>query len=409
MAQPISSMMDRSPTFYEFFAGGGMARAGLGPNWTCAFANDFSEMKANAYVANWGAEDLVVGDIANISTSQLRGRADLAWASFPCQDLSLAGKYQGLGDASAEMITRSGTFWPFWSLMTRLRSERRGPRLIVLENVVGALTSRNGQDFLALCEALSDAHYRYGAVVIDARHFVPQSRARVFFVAVASDVVIPDRLKGAQGDQAWHPAALTTAQARLVGQAKSNWIWWSLPKPPVRNVGFADVIEEKPLGCRWHSKAETARLLKMMTPLHIAKIEKARASGRRQVGGVYKRTRLDASGVKRQRAEIRFDDTAGCLRTPAGGSSRQTIVVVEGKSTRSRLLSPREAARLMGLEDDYKLPARYNDAYHLAGDGVCVPVVRFLAAELLEPILHFSGQAQRSHGEKPEAQKSMAA
>ena len=52
-----------------------------------------------------------------------------------------------------------------------------------------------------------------------------------------------------------------------------------------------------------------------------------------------------------------------------------------------RLLSPREAARLMGLPDTYALPKSYNDAYHLAGDGVVIPVVRFLAEHLLEPLL----------------------
>ena len=62
-------------------------------------------------------------------------------------------------------------------------------------------------------------------------------------------------------------------------------------------------------------------------------------------------------------------------------------IVVEGESLRSRLLSPREAARLMGLNDDYILPERYNDAYHVAGDGVCVPVVSYIASQIIEPIL----------------------
>ena len=377
-------------TFYEFFAGGGMARAGLGPNWSCLFANDFSVMKARAYIENWGKDDFVGGDVGKVSTSQLPNRADLAWASFPCQDLSLAGNYKGLGESSAAVMTRSGTFWPFWSLITKLCSEGRGPRLIVLENVAGAITSREGRDFASLCSSLAEAGYRYGAMVIDARHFVPQSRARVFFIAVAKDVSVPVNLTLPRLDETWHPAALVEAQARLQGEAKRQWVWWHLPNPPVCNIGFADIIEERPVGCRWHSKAETDRLLEMMAPLHRAKVERARTTGKRQVGGVYKRTRLDELGVKRQRAEIRFDDTAGCLRTPAGGSSRQTIVVVEGDSTRSRLLSPREAARLMGLDDSYMLPERYNDAYHVAGDGVCVPVVRYLAAHLVEPVLDAS-------------------
>ena len=68
-------------------------------------------------------------------------------------------------------------------------------------------------------------------------------------------------------------------------------------------------------------------------------------------------------------------------------------MVVEGAMIRTRLLSPREAARLMGLADEYQLPSNYNDAYGLMGDGVVVPVVRWLAAHILEPVL----QAQSDH------------
>jgi DNA (cytosine-5)-methyltransferase 1 len=131
----------------------------------------------------------------------------------------------------------------------------------------------------------------------------------------------------------------------------------------------------------------------MMAPLHLAKVEAAKRSGKRMVGGLYRRIRVEADGTKVQRAEVRFDDLAGCLRVPTGGSSRQTLVIVEGASVRSRLLSPREVARLMGLPDDYQLPSNYNDAYGLMGDGVVVPVVRFLAAHILAPLLQASTQA----------------
>lgn len=387
--------MTANRTFYEFFAGGGMARAGLGDGWSCVFANDFSEMKARAYTRNWGTDHFVLGDVGKISAAQLPGRASLTWASFPCQDLSLAGKHRGLGEASSDVMTRSGTFWPFWKLMTELRADGRAPRLIVLENVTGAITSREGRDFEAIAIALAGAGYRFGALVIDAKQFVPQSRPRLFFVAVAEDVATPAGLTRRVPSDLWHPPALRAAQARLAGKAKENWIWWNMAEPPARNIGFADIIEDRPTHCRWHSVAETQRLMNMMTPLHLAKIESARATGKRCVGGVYKRTRPDQSGIKRQRAEVRFDDIAGCLRTPAGGSSRQAIIVVEGQNTRSRLLSPREAARLMGLDDSYDLPDRYNDAYHIAGDGVCVPVVRYLAGQILEPLL----SAKSAHSE----------
>jgi DNA (cytosine-5)-methyltransferase 1 len=123
-----------------------------------------------------------------------------------------------------------------------------------------------------------------------------------------------------------------------------------------------------------------------MLPLHRAKVAWAKKVGKRVVGTIYKRTRPDESGKRAQRAEVRFDEIAGCLRTPGGGSSRQTIIVVHGNKVRSRLLSPREAARLMGLTEEYILPNNYNDAYRLMGDGVAVPVVRHLSRYLLEPL-----------------------
>ena len=163
--------------YYEFFAGGGMARAGLGDRWECLFANDFDPSKARSYRANWPGDDLLVGDVRHITTDQLPRAAHLAWASFPCQDLSLAGNGAGLnGD-------RSGTFWPFWKLMTDLNREGRAPAIIVLENVCGAISSHGGRDFASICDALNRQGYRFGAAVVDAVHFLPQSRPGLFIIA----------------------------------------------------------------------------------------------------------------------------------------------------------------------------------------------------------------------------------
>ncbi len=362
-----------------------MARAGLGSNWRCLFANDFSPTKVAAYIDNWGNDHIHLGDVGLIETSQLPGRADMAWASFPCQDLSLAGAYAGLGEVGAKM-TRSGTFWHFWSLVKGLSREGRNPKTIVLENVFGALTSRGGADFVAISNALADGGYRFGAVVIDAAHFVPQSRPRVFFVAVDANASYPGELVCGGPALVWHPVALRRAQNLLKGHALDNWLWWNLPQPPKRELDLVDLVEASPADVRWHSQVETERLLAMMSEVNRQKVIGAQLAGRRVVGAVYRRTRPDENGVKQQRAEVRFDGLAGCLRTPGGGSSRQTIIVVEPGSIRSRLLSSREAARLMGLPESYRMPRRYNEAYHLAGDGVCVSVVRFLAEVVLEPL-----------------------
>lgn len=367
--------------FYEFFAGGGMVRAGLGPEWSCLFANDIDPKKGASYARNWGDSELRIKNVAELRAADMPGTADLAWASFPCQDLSLAGAGAGLRGE------RSGTFWPFWNLMKALGGEGRAPPMIVLENVCGALTSHGGKDFAAIGAAIAEADYRFGALVIDAVDFVPQSRPRLFIVAVGKDYPIPDGLTQPAPDGHWRTGALIEAHNRLSKRVRDSWLWWRLPPPPKRNTVFADLIEEYPKGVPWHTAAETRKLLDMMSPVNKAKVQAAQKAGRRVVGAVYKRTRSDGNGGKTQRAEIRFDDIAGCLRTPAGGSSRQTIMLVDGNKVRSRLLSPREAARLMGLPDDYELPENYNEAYHLAGDGVVAPVVRHIADNILEPVL----------------------
>lgn len=374
--------------FYEFFAGGGMARAGLGNRWDCLLANDFDPKKASAYTDNWGRDALLVDDVGKITPRQVPGRADLVWASFPCQDLSLAGAGAGLKGS------RSGTFWPFWELLKRVSSEGRKPRTIVLENVCGLLTSHGGRDFAAICDAVGGAGYWFGALVIDAQHFLPQSRPRLFIVAIDQEYDIPGRVLSPGPIDFWHTTRLREAKITLPTTLQNRWLWLAPPIPPRSNVRLDDVIDDAPQGVAWHSAVETSRLLEMMSPVNRAKVELVTANQSRAVGAIYKRTRIEG-GKKVQRAEVRFD-LAGCLRTPGGGSSRQTIIVTKNGKIRSRLISPRETARLMGLPEEYRLPQRYNEACHLTGDGVAVPVVRHIAQNIIEPVLmHPATQMRR--------------
>ena len=365
MTQPL--------TFHEFFAGGGMARLGLGGGWQCAFANDFDPVKAATYRANFAdaADHFHQGDVWKLSPTDLPGRADLAWASSPCQDFSLAGSRAGLTGE------RSSAFFGFWRLMEALDDDRRAPRLIVIENVTGLLTSNGGADFAALGAALGTRGYRFGALEIDAATVLPQSRPRVFVVASRE---VPSNLTG---ESTFHTRAVRVAHTGLPDAVAAHWVWWRLAAPPARNTDLAALLEPDE-AVTWHSAEKTRHLVELMTPLHRARLG---ASSGRTVGAVFRRTRVE-NGHSTQRAEVRFDGLAGCLRTPRGGSSRQAIIVVEDGAIRSRLLTPREAARLMGLPDSYRLPTTSTAALHVAGDGVAVPVVRWLARELLEPLLN---------------------
>lgn len=306
-------------TFYEFFAGGGMVRMGLGKGWSCLFANDFDDKKGETYRQNWKDSKLVIDDVKRIDAGDLPNAvADLAWASFPCQDLSLAGPGAGLSGH------RSGSFWPFWKLMKALAKEGRAPRLIALENVCGTLTSHGGKDFAVICSELRKGGYRFGAMVMDAAYFVPQSRPRLFVVAVRNDIPIPETLDCGEHPGFWSNDALLRAFEKLSSQDKKSWVWWRVPAPSPRRKTFSDIIEDDPSDVDWHTAGETRRLWAMMSPVHQAKVNKAKRMKKRLVGAVYKRTRMDERGNKVQRAEVRFDDVAGCLRTPAGGLEPST-------------------------------------------------------------------------------------
>jgi len=362
--------------FYEFFAGGGMARLGLGAAWSCLFANDFDAKKVASYRANFSpAAEMHHGDVAQVRTSQLPRHATLAWASFPCQDLSLAGNGKGLAGE------RSGVFWAFWRLMQELDKEGRRPPIIALENVSGLITSHSGQDLRNLVTAMSAEGYRVGVVALDGALFVAQSRPRVFVVAVARGVAMPRGLVAKVPNPVWHPQALQDVVDELPPSVRKSWLWWKLPMPNTEAPHLLDVIEREPQGVAWHTADETKKLLSMMTPGNLAKVAEAKKAGVLQVGTIYKRTRN-----KVQRAEIRFDGVSGCLRTPSGGSSRQLVMVVEGNKVRSRLISPRETARLMGLPESYILPTRYNDTYHLTGDGLVVPAVSWIEQHIIRPV-----------------------
>ncbi|WP_218036287.1 DNA cytosine methyltransferase [Sphingobium sp. 15-1] len=371
--------------YYEFFAGVGMARLGLGGGWTCLFANDCDKLKLTSYADNWDGGHLDSRDVAEVSATELNEFADLAWASFPCQDLSQAGSKAGIGDAGGIALTRSGAVWPFLNIIRGLAEEGRHPTILALENVVGLLTSNGGADFRAICAALSDIGYRFGAVIADAAHFVPQSRPRVFVIAVRQEVPIPASLQTDMGKGPWHSQVLLRTRAALPVEDAENWVWWSPGDPPAaKEFELEDIIDLSD-DADWNSDEATERLLGMMSEAHRERLAAAKVAGHPMIGSLYLRMRPNGTTGNIQRAEIAFGRTLGCLRTPKGGASRPRIIVVEGERVRTRLLSIHEAARLMGL-DDFILPPTYNECFRLIGDGVVPAVVRFLADRLLEPL-----------------------
>ena len=360
-------------TALDFFAGSGLVQTGLAPEFKTLWANDNCVKKQAIYAANHPTEMFQLADIQRVSGRDLP-TADLAWASFPCQDLSLAGNLHGIHSG-----TRSGLFWEWIRVIKELNDCRKRPSILVAENVVGFVVADQGRHFQVAYQALRDLGYRLGAVVIDAKAFVPQSRPRAFIIAVAQEISL-DGLTQPLPSEPFHPIGLVRTSFVV---NDPEWIWWSLPVPQARESQFSDLCEQD-APCDPPSK--TRELCLMLSPLNRKKLDAARRAKSYFAGTAYRRTRPDENGDKIQRLEIRFDGIAGCLRTPNGGSSRQTVILVEDGLVRSRLMTVRECARLMGAPESYELVGTYNDCYRAMGDAVAVPVTQWLVRNLLAPL-----------------------
>ncbi|MBW1778869.1 MAG: DNA cytosine methyltransferase, partial [Deltaproteobacteria bacterium] len=219
------NMNKTKPACLNFFAGSGLVVEGLKSFFETVWANDICEKKAKVFCANHNKKIFHIGPIENVLGADLPSAA-LSWGSFPCQDLSLAGNLGGLS------CSRSGLVWHWLRVMDELLLK---PPLAVAENVTGLVSGAKGKHYRTLHNALLKRGYRVGAVMIDASHWVPQSRKRVFVIAVDAKIAT-DRFETDR--PTWcHPSYIAKAAKGL-----NNLIWWNLPEPPERKINLEDLI-----------------------------------------------------------------------------------------------------------------------------------------------------------------------
>jgi DNA (cytosine-5)-methyltransferase 1 len=362
-------------TVSEYFAGIGLVRMGLEMRgWRVAYANDFSAKKLQMYRDFYPDDSAhyVVEDIFSIDPAQVP-LTTLATCSFPCIDLSLAGNMYGIHDGR-----HSSAFWGFIRVL-----EAQGelaPPIVMVENVPGWLHSNHGQDFRVTVQALHRLGYACDVFVLDALRFTAQSRLRVFLIGTR----LPVRHKTAE-------LLLTRSSALLSEQLKKSilankdlsWFYSELPEPPVKNThGLAQIVE--PMSAadgRWWPRDEVARHLAMMKPEHRSRVMRL-ADGRQISYRTFFRRRREGQ----QRAEVRDDDLAGCLRTAVGGSGKQFLIRAGGGRVQMRAMTAREYARLQGVPDRYPITVNGVQALTGFGDAVCVPVIAWIAEHVLNPL-----------------------
>jgi len=358
----MTDMSEARPMFsfsaIEFFAGSGLVTEALFPFFQIVWANDISAKKAITYTANHGDEHFVFGDIKTICGSQIPN-ATLAWASFPCQDLSLAGKIKGIH------ASRSGLVWEWLRVVDELRET---PPILVAENVTGLISAKGGANYSDLHNALSDRGYNVGPLLIDAKKFLPQSRPRIFVVAVKKYVPIE---RTTSDVPSW---AQKSQNIRDLSKKLNDWVFWKIKEPDSKKIEIDDCIEYDAPFPKKEWQEHNLSLIDENSMENFLSSPRSIATG-------YKRVRDG-----RQALEIRYDGVAGCLRTPGGGSSKQFLIFKTPERLKIRFLTAREAARLMGAPDSYKLPGTYLDGYMAMGDAVALPAARHLTKYLLYPL-----------------------
>ena len=373
-ATPATSKPLRLPfTFVEYFAGIGLFRMGLEQaGWQVVHANDWSAERAQMYNGFFG-ESYPVKDVFSLTAAELP-KATLATCSFPCIDLSLAGKREGINGR------HSGAFWGFHDILKKQGEE--APPIVLLENVTGWLYSNGGNDFCVTAKSLNELGYACDVILLDARSFVPQSRPRLFMVGVRSADLVDESPYFTSRSKRLMPPRL---KSLMLQNDDIQWARLDIPEPPpYLSDGFSDRVVEKlsDNDSRWWPEQKVEKHLAMMSPSHLEMVKNLACRPEERFRTFFRRRRAQG-----QRAEVRPDDIAGCLRTAVGGSGKQFLVSAGDGNIRMRTLTPREYARLQGVPDSFPIIANSErQSLSAFGDAVCVPVVHWIATQVLRPL-----------------------
>lgn len=389
-------------SFLEFFAGIGLTHLGLRQHgWECVYANDIEPKKQRMYQSCFGSADYYhVEDIWKTKSIISRipsRRADLASASFPCVDLSLAGNLKGFDGK------QSGAFYGFLKVLKTLRARNLLPRVVLIENVIGFLASHDSKFFKIALRELSDLGYYVDAFVVDAKHFVPQSRPRLFLTGFSPEL-LPEGMGARKPlkhpfwaqqelDGGFRPERLVRALKET--PLKTGWVPFRLPPVPAENRTLENLIDTGETQ-DWWSESLVRKHLAEMHDRHRDRVDYLKSRRDLTIGTIYRRVREG-----RSRSEIRTDGLAGCLRTPRGGSSKQIVMVAGKGKVLMRWMSPREYARLQGCPD-FPIEVDRNEALYGFGDAVCVPVIGWIAENVLAqlfPTAEELGQPQQAAGD----------
>ncbi|WP_305879872.1 DNA (cytosine-5-)-methyltransferase [Thermosynechococcus sp. HN-54] len=307
------------PTFIGLFAGIGGMRLGFAQaGGQCIFCSEWNKFAQITYEANFG--EMPAGDITQISSEDIPDH-DILLAGFPCQPFSIAGvsKHNALGIHHGFQHPTQGNL--FFEIARILKDKR--PKAFLLENVKNLQSHDRSRTFQTIQKTLNDLRYYIYYQVINAVHFVPQHRERIFIVGFR------DPLE------------------------------FTFPQLPTQRHKVRDILEPS-VEAKYTLSNHLWQYLQNYA-------EKHRARGNGFGYGL-----VDLEGVTRTLSARYYKD----------GSE----ILIAQENNNPRRLTPRECARLMGFPDSFKIVVSDTRAYQQFGNSVVVPLVKAIAEEILKSL-----------------------
>ncbi|MBO8093651.1 MAG: DNA (cytosine-5-)-methyltransferase [Prosthecochloris sp.] len=331
-------------TFIDLFAGiGGMRKAFDELGGKCVFTSEWDKYAQQTYLANYHDDHGVAGDITQIDAADIPEH-DILVAGFPCQPFSIAGvsKKNALGRPHGFADKTQGTL--FFDVARIIEHHR--PKAILLENVKNLGSHDKGKTFGVICDTLRELGYFFDARIIDAIHWVPQHRERIFIVGFREDC-----------DFSFDRFEYPTATEQPVLQSILHPENGSEPEEAPWTIGPTGKVSEK--------YTLSDRLWEYLQ--RYAEKHKARGNG-------------FGFGL------VGPDDTTRTLSARYYKDGSEILLKQHGKNPRR--LTPRECARLMGFDSpsssNFVIPVSDTQAYKQFGNAVVVPVVRAVGQYMLE-------------------------
>jgi len=331
-------------TFVELFAGIGGFRLGLellGGN--CILASELRPQATKIYRQYFGQDEhLVEGDILDLCDDEIPNEFTILTGGFPCQPFSNRGMRRGLEDDRGQL---------YQEMVRVLRTKR--PPLFLFENVAGLVTMDGGSRgkrepgrmtkfkpgavMEKMLQAFRDCGYKVEWQIVNARHFVPQYRERVYFVG--------SRLELNCKDFTWesiYPKQKPPALIEILEPTSS---------PAIAACELSPSQWEKVQSL---DEAKEEKMLKLndYAPTLISSYHKVGSFSNKYVG----------------------EERDGTLRDGLGGHSRP------------RFLTPRECCRIMGFPEDFPVPLPVDDAAHFyqgIGNAVVPAVITAIGEQMM--------------------------